>query len=420
MDAQSFTLARLLSPGDVPAFFQRHWETEPLVLQRGEPDFYRGLFSAADLDQVIAFTRPQFPGAGDTAGAAQPAKTFVQGCLPDRPAAPTTHYPGIAELRQSFASGKTVVIRAMQQRWPAIAALTRNMEAVFHCPIHTNLYLTPAHSQGFEPHIDTHEVFALQIEGKKHWRLYDFTAKLPLMEDRTAVRRSELGPPREVVLEPGDLLYIPRGYAHEARTTTSPSLHLTVGVNVYRWVDVLHEALADLARSDPRFRESVPRGALMGSALPSDVTSTFQQLILSFAENARAARAVRQLSDRFFESLSPLPDGYFSFDPADEQIGPCTVLVKRPGALCRVIVEGDLVVLEFPGGRIGGPSRVAPALHFLAVTDRFSVQEMPELGTDAKLVLARRAVREGLLAIVSEPTAPTGNGVARKSVGSGA
>jgi hypothetical protein len=422
MAVPHFDLARLLSPGDVATFLERTWETKPLLLARNDPQFYAGLFSPADVDHVIAYTRPQFPGPGEYPGAAPPAKTFVQGCLPDRPAAPTTHHAGIADLRRTFAAGKTVVIRSMQNRWPAVAALCRSLEAVFHCPVHTNLYLTPPRSQGFEPHIDTHEVFALQIDGTKHWRLYDFVAEAPLVEDKTGLRRSELGAPREIVLEPGDLLYIPRGYAHEAFTTTGPSLHLTVGVNVYRWLDVLHEALIDVARRDSRFRASVPPRTLLSNALPTDATGMFQQLLHSFAEEARLGTAVRRLADRFFDGLDPLPDGYFAFAGADTPLTAESVLVKRPGALCRVLVDGDMALLEFPGGRLGGPARIAPALRFIAATDRFAVQEMPQLGADAKLVLARRAVSEGLLAIGPEPTAPPaaspgGNGVARHAVG---
>ena len=33
-------------------------------------------------------------------------------------------------------------------------------------------YLTPANSQGFAPHYDDIEAFVLQLEGRKHWRVY--------------------------------------------------------------------------------------------------------------------------------------------------------------------------------------------------------------------------------------------------------
>ena len=39
--------------------------------------------------------------------------------------------------------------------------------------------LTPEGAQGFDPHFDTHEVFVLQVEGHKHWRLYGPGRVLP-------------------------------------------------------------------------------------------------------------------------------------------------------------------------------------------------------------------------------------------------
>jgi hypothetical protein len=56
---------------------------------------------------------------------------------------PDEVYPDIGELRQVFVLGKSVVIRSMQHRWPAIAALCRSLGTVFHCSVHTNHYLTP-------------------------------------------------------------------------------------------------------------------------------------------------------------------------------------------------------------------------------------------------------------------------------------
>ena len=42
----------------------------------------------------------------------------------------------------------------------------------FGCFVGSNAYLTPPNSQGFAPHYDDIEAFILQVEGKKHWRLY--------------------------------------------------------------------------------------------------------------------------------------------------------------------------------------------------------------------------------------------------------
>ena len=56
---------------------------------------------------------------------------------------------------------------------------------------------------------------------------------------------------------PGDTLYLPRGWLHEALTSDTDSLHITVGVNVYTWLDALRAALDELA-DDVAFRALAP------------------------------------------------------------------------------------------------------------------------------------------------------------------
>ena len=69
--------------------------------------------------------------------------------------------------------------------------------------------------------------------GEKRWLVYEPALELPLS---TSATRTELGEPGPTVLDvrcaPGDTLYLPRGWLHEALTSEHDSLHLTVGVNV--------------------------------------------------------------------------------------------------------------------------------------------------------------------------------------------
>src|SRR3569623_1275891 len=277
MTATSLQLDDLLAPTDLATFFRDTWVKEPLAVSRADPGRYAGLFSMRNIDEVIAFSRPKFADQAAFRPAAPSPPTYVRGLLADSPPLLPASSPGVAQLRQVCEQGKSLVIMAMQHRWPAIAQLCRNLEAQFHCPVHANMYLTPSGSQGFAAHFDPHEVFVLQLEGVKHWRLYGPGAALPLASDGAAAPARPSRPAQEIRLEPGDLLYIPRGHLHEAFTSDERSLHLTVGVNVYRWADLLHHALDAISRRDVRFRESIP-----GGALPADrckLNHSFRQLL---------------------------------------------------------------------------------------------------------------------------------------------
>lgn len=404
MSITKWRLEELLAPTTASEFFEQKWEKAPWHTSRHRAGYYAGLFSRLDLDRVIAFTRPKFPDPAAFADTAKPPSTYIRGVLADQPGLGPSSQPGLAEVREAFDRGKTVVIMAMQHRWPAIAELCRNLEAVFHCPVHANTYLTPAKSQGFAAHHDPHEVFILQLEGQKIWRIYDRPEVLPLA-NTVSPPRLPSGTFQEVCLEPGDLLYIPRGFVHEASTQESYSLHLTVGINVYRWVDLLHFALEGAAQREVGLRESIPGGAQPRYEL--DLQHRFRELLQLLADDQQSklllSEGLRGLADQFFRELPLLPiaENRAPIEPA--RITPETLLEKENQAICRVIETETDVAIEFPGNRVAGPLRITAALHFIRTAQRFTPAEIPgELSTEAKLVLCRRLIREGLLTVSTE------------------
>jgi hypothetical protein len=97
------------------------------------------------------------------------------------------------------------------------------------------MYLTPGNSQAVRMHTDDQDVFLLQVWGKKHWTMRNNPIYLPYTEEMLG--KSDPVPPELVKdpimtfdMEPGDALYIPRGFLHEAETSSEPSLHITITV----------------------------------------------------------------------------------------------------------------------------------------------------------------------------------------------
>jgi hypothetical protein len=408
MPAAAFDLAKILDPVVPEAFFHDTWEKQPLAVSRNDPAFYAGLFTLGDVDAVLAFTRPKFVGSGESALGEASGSNVVEGWLPDDEPLSGTLFPDIGQVHQAFARGKTVILKAMQHRWPAVAALCRNLEGFFSCPVHTNLYLTPKGAQGFAAHYDTHEVFVLQIEGSKHWRFYGPARDLPLEDEKAVLGRDELpAPTQEVTVHAGDLLYMPRGHVHEAFTSDCLSLHLTVGVRIFRWADVLVHALAGVCARDVRFRASLPPGLLTGAQVPPAAQAQFQELLRVFADSAWVEEGIGRLASSFLHKLAGLPGDYFRAAEAAEHLDLDTVLERAPGVFCRVVPGRGWVSLEYPGNRLDGPAKIASALQFIARTPRFAVRALPDdLTAEAKLVLARRLVRERCLTVVPPPAPP--------------
>ena len=401
--AMCYDLEHLLFPTPPKTFMSESWEKNTLLIERANEGHYLGLLSLPDVDQIIAFSRPIFLDQNDFCSGEQPHATYVRGLLHGQSSLAQTYQPGIAELRQVFDQGKSVVMMGMQHRWQAVAELCRNLEMEFYCPVHANMYLTPAGTQGFAAHYDPHEVFILQLEGQKHWRLYEKTELLPLQSDKSQIPSGSIGTAREMCLKPGDLLYIPRGHVHDAYTTDTYSLHLTIGINVFRWADLMSHALTRVVKSDSRFRESIPGGARPGSS--NELKQHFKRLLAHFSESTQGVElfdaAMAELTTQFYGELTMLPGTQFASPVNLDQIGIDTVLEKHRQAICRVVEHDKCVEIEFPGNRVSGPLRIAASLRFIAETERFAVRELPgELNDKAKIVLVRKLVREGLLAPV--------------------
>ncbi|NEO46846.1 MAG: hypothetical protein F6K55_23100 [Moorea sp. SIO4A3] len=86
-----------------------------------------------------------------------------------------------------------------------------------------------------------------------------------------------------------------------------------------------------------------------------------------------------------------------------------TILRKRDGITagsCRVIYQEDwqdMVGIIFPEKQVWGPKKIEPSLRFVIDNNQFAVKSFPgTLSDKAKLVLARRLVKEGLLTIVDD------------------
>jgi hypothetical protein len=127
--------------------------------------------------------------------------------------------------------------------------------------VQANIYLTPAGAQGFRKHFDGHDVLVLQVSGSKRWRIWD-GQPFPDPTPRTPWdnRYEPDGEPAEVVLRPGDALYVPRGVVHEAMVQAdgAPSLHVTVGLLEPSIGALLRRLLDRLEQDEPRLRAAVP------------------------------------------------------------------------------------------------------------------------------------------------------------------
>jgi hypothetical protein len=172
-------------------------------------------------------------------------------------------------LTALFADGATLVLQALHRTWPPVVRFAQELVADLGHPVQVNAYVTPPQSRGFDDHYDVHDVFVLQVSGAKRWRIHAPVHEAPLRDQpwtdrREAVRaEAEREPLIDAVLEPGDVLYLPRGTLHAATALGDVSTHLTFGVHTWHRHHLAEElvgaALAAVA-DDPDVRTSLPLG----------------------------------------------------------------------------------------------------------------------------------------------------------------
>jgi ribosomal protein L16 Arg81 hydroxylase len=387
--------ARLIHPLNTNTFFQEYWERQPLHIPRNNPNYYSSLFSLENVDDIICFTQPKYPGIQFSKEGESVPWNFLS---------ESGNMDNINKLYSLYSQGNTLILRGLQHRCKPTANLYRSLESYFNHRVHINLYLTPQNSQGFAAHFDTHEVFILQIEGSKYWRIYDTFEDLSLPIDQQPLPKDKLqNPLQEIHLKAGELLYIPSGYAHEALTSESSSVHLTIGINVYRWIDLLSTAITLVGEQNTNLRKSLPISFLADDENREEIERSFPKLLPLVINNVNIKDSVERLSKNVFDDFPPLPDGHFAEIDRLNSINLSTVVKKRHDGLCRIFSESESISIYFPGGKVKGPKYLESSLHFIANTLEFSVGSLPNsLTDDSKLILVRNLIKNGLLTCVKE------------------
>jgi len=175
----------------------------------------------------------------------------------------------MAKVEVFLAMGASLVAHAVQQISPELREATEMLATQLVGRTNVNLYCSFEGVRALATHFDTHEVFAVHCEGEKVWRLYKDRAEAPLREDTRYGRTDLVTAPHsgellfEAVMRPGDVLYVPRGYYHDALAGNGGSVHLTFSVTP-RAGSKFFSLLEQTAMRDPLFRAWLPDAEAAG------------------------------------------------------------------------------------------------------------------------------------------------------------
>ncbi len=172
--------------------------------------------------------------------------------------------PDPAKVQNYLRKGATLVANDIDHLSSGLTAFSKAMEVALGGKVQGNLYCSSKRRQGFAAHFDTHDVYAVHVEGTKTWHIYEGRATDPIAHPmfktlgREHHEKAKGKLLMDVTMEPGDLLYLPRGQYHDALADEGGAVHIAFGVTYPIGIDVM-SYLFDKVIARDAFRANLPR-----------------------------------------------------------------------------------------------------------------------------------------------------------------
>ncbi|MFE0104097.1 JmjC domain-containing protein [Streptomyces sp. NPDC059009] len=288
---------RLLLPENGVSDLLLTWPDEPEVYERGKTALDEQISIAALAEWLFTGCAP----AAEVAVVKAP-----------RPSVNPKLYTDLygrtrgATLRRLYEDGYTIRLGNLQRVMPFLAGVSKVIQEETGYSNYIHAFLTPGGKQGLQHHWDQQMAVIVQLSGTKVWQLWKPLVESPMREYNDSVQRwkddyvktwEAAGPDKEILLQPGQTMLLPRGWVHNPLVSDpdEPSLHLTFAIRerTYLW---LAEKLIAGAIEDPKFRDIVRPGRLTGAALTQQLRESRTELIgyLNSLDIAQVADLVHQ------------------------------------------------------------------------------------------------------------------------------
>ena len=260
---QKINLAELISPVTESEFFKNHWPQEPLFIPV-QKNKLKTIFDIPELKDIESLVEKR--------------SLKVRACLPDLDDEQSSIHLDPADALKAYRNSMTLLFDSMQTQNKVIAdsldQLRQDLGLIVGgendlCKARSLAYATPA-GGGTRLHFDANANFIIQIYGSKQWTLASNTSVKNPTERFTA---GSLELPRalenqchdilldeapddatEINMEPGCVLFVPRGYWH-ATTTFEDSLSLNFTFSQPTWADVFTRSLQEFLLTSADWRE---------------------------------------------------------------------------------------------------------------------------------------------------------------------
>lgn len=383
----------IVAPCSVDDFFNQYHEKDILHIKRNDEAYYENILTSQEISNYLERQDIFYPSVRIVKNGKEiPHAEYTL------KSTPIGHHrkDGIINTDKAFAlfnNGATFVIQAGQRYFSNLSHCCLELSQKFNSPVQANLYITPDKSQGFNPHWDTHDVFVLQISGTKTWHLYGFEKELPTKNQTFVSKGYEKEPIQTIQLYPGDFLYVPRGYVHDAMADDGISSHITIGVLSFTWARYFNEIFPQLEEFKT-FREAVPFWKEDLSSLIKEKTEALKQKL----SELNFDKGIERLN-KSYKAAQPQPvHNYFESIRTIGKLSPGTRLALNEGIIYSLAKKEDGNELQLLGKVIRFADTAKPALDHIFGSKKFTLQDLP-VETDAAKELVVQLIKEGVVYI---------------------
>ncbi|WP_185949210.1 JmjC domain-containing protein [Microbispora sp. KK1-11] len=380
--------------GDEDDFFAYHFSKAPYVRRNALAADPKEVLSVADLDEILRqeTLRPHHLRIVK-AGSLVSDETYVRTSHGRSDGAIVTE-----NVYTQFRSGATIVWNSVQHFRRNLRALAETVAEKLAAPTDVFAFLTPAGGRGSVPHDDRGDVFVLQLNGTKIWRVWPAPE---IRSDGAASYNTEsLGTPElETALQPGDVLFIPQNAPHVAMAEDAVSLHVSLTAQPATWSALVRLTVDKIIEDGVRLR-TCPHLS------DGNVLAHAQQLrgaLDGLADRLRqvdAEREIRRLTALHTSRPSALDERAFH---SIARIDECreTSRVSRTDAELTFRKSADgRVEFGLGGATVSLPESVSKALDAMASGDSLIARDfLSRVRPEESVEVVKKLARLGILAI---------------------
>ncbi|QOR73556.1 cupin [Cruoricaptor ignavus] len=386
--------SKIVAPLSVEEFFEKYHEKDMLHIERNDEQYYNDILTSQEISDYLERQDIFYPSIRIVKnGSELPNSQYTKSQIPIG----FHKKDGLIDTEKAFAlfnAGSTLVIQAGQRYFDHLSKCCLDLSNKFGSPVQANLYITPNKSVGFNPHWDTHDVFVLQIAGTKTWKLYGFENELPTVNQKSKLKNYQKEPLKTLQVKPGDFLYVPRGFVHDAMADDGISAHITIGILSFTWMRFFSELLPQL-ENFREFREAVP-------FWKEDLTPIIAEKLDLFKQKAAeldTQKVVRKLNSAQ-KRIQPQPfNNYFESLLNIEKISESTVFALNEGIIISRKENADGISLRFMGKSIALPLPMKDFIDGIFEKKIFTVEDFENTRPENALSAAKILLKEGVISI---------------------